>query len=107
MSLAATGWLIQRWLGSPDTTVERLWLSCAWAAIGLAWLLYATASDDRTLARSTLGIFAAFGLKVVFADLDSAGPFVRVGILVVLGLTLYAGGWIYRRVVAPAGRISP
>ncbi|HET6361545.1 MAG TPA: DUF2339 domain-containing protein [Gemmatimonadota bacterium] len=105
MSLAATGWLVEQWLGSPDTTLERLWLSCAWAAIGLAWLLYATASDDRTLARSTLGIFAAFGLKVVFSDLDSAEPLVRVGILVVLGLTLYAGGWIYRRVISPAGRV--
>jgi hypothetical protein len=106
MALGAAAWLVGRWLGSPDTTVERLWLSFAWAAIGLAWLLFATARDDRALARSTLGIFAAFALKVVFADLDSAGPFVRVGILVVLGLTLYAGGWIYRRVVAPAGRTT-
>lgn len=104
MTLGAAAWLVGRWLGSPDTTVERLWLSFAWAAIGIAWLLFATARDDRALARSTLGIFAAFALKVVFADLDGAGPFVRVGILVVLGVTLYAGGWIYRRVMAPAGR---
>ena len=104
MALGAAAWLVERWLGSPDTTVERLWLSCAWAAIGLVWLLLATARGDRTLARSTLGIFAAFALKVVFADIEEAGPFVRVGILVVLGLTLYAGGWIYRRVIAPAGR---
>jgi uncharacterized membrane protein len=76
----------------------------AWAAIGLAWLVFATARKDRILARSTLGIFAAFALKVVFADLDNAGPLVRVGILVVLGVTLYAGGWIYRRVVEPVSR---
>jgi hypothetical protein len=56
------------------------------------------------LARSTLGVFAAFALKVVFADLDQSGPLVRVGILVVLGVTLYAGGWIYRRVLAPVSR---
>jgi hypothetical protein len=99
MALGAAVWLVGEWLGSPETTVERLWLSFAWAAIGLAWLLSGTARGDRTLARSTLWIFAAFALKVVFADLDHAGPLVRVGILVVLGLTLYAGGWIYRRVV--------
>lgn len=104
MTLGAAAWLVGRWLGSPDTTVERLWLSFAWAAIGLAWLLFATARGDRALARSTLGIFAAFALKVVFGDLDSSGPFVRVGILVVLGITLYAGGWIYRRVIASPDR---
>ncbi|HUF90565.1 MAG TPA: DUF2339 domain-containing protein [Gemmatimonadota bacterium] len=105
MALAAAAWLVGEWLGSPDTTVERLWLSLAWAAIGLAWLFVATARGDHALARSTLGIFAAFALKVVFADLDQAGPLVRVGILVVLGLTLYAGGWIYRRVLEPVTRI--
>jgi len=104
MALGAAVWLVGEWLGSPDTTVERLWLSLAWAAIGLAWLFVATARGDRTLARSTLAIFAAFAFKVVFADLDQAGPLVRVGILVVLGLTLYAGGWTYRRVLEPVTR---
>jgi uncharacterized membrane protein len=104
MALGAAVWLVGEWLGSPDTTVERLWLSLAWAGIGLAWLVLATAREDRILARSTLGIFAAFALKVVFADLDHAGPLVRVGILVVLGVTLYAGGWIYRRVLEPVTR---
>jgi hypothetical protein len=104
MALGAAVWLVGEWLGSPDTTIERLWLSLAWAAIGLAWLFVATARGDHALARSTLGIFAAFALKVVFADLDQAGPLVRLGILVVLGLTLYAGGWIYRRVLEPVTR---
>jgi uncharacterized membrane protein len=104
MTLGAAAWLVGEWLGRADTTVERLWLSLAWAGIGLAWLVVATARGDRTLARSTLGIFAAFALKVVFADLDHAGPLVRVGILVVLGVTLYAGGWIYRRLLEPVTR---
>jgi uncharacterized membrane protein len=104
MALGAAVWLVGEWLGSPDTTVERLWLSLAWAGIGLAWLVVATARGDQALARSTLGVFAAFALKVVFADLDHAGPLVRVGILVVLGVTLYAGGWIYRRVIEPVTR---
>jgi hypothetical protein len=107
MALGAAVWLVGAWLGSPDTTIERLWLSLAWAGIGLAWLMVATVRGDRTLARSTLGIFAAFALKVVFADLDQSGPLVRVGILVVLGLTLYAGGWIYRRVLEPVSRTRP
>jgi len=104
MALGAAVWLVGEWLGSPDTTVERLWLSLAWAGIGLAWLVVATARGDQALARSTLGVFAAFALKVVFADLDHAGPLVRVGILVVLGVTLYAGGWIYRRLLEPVTR---
>jgi hypothetical protein len=104
MALGAAVWLVGAWLGSPDTTIERLWLSLAWAGIGLAWLLVSTARGDPMLARSTLGVFAAFALKVVFADLDQSGPLVRVGILVVLGVTLYAGGWIYRRVLAPVSR---
>ena len=31
-------------------------------------------------------------------DLSSATPQVRIGLLVILGVTLYAGGWMYRKV---------
>lgn len=100
--LGACALLIDRWLGQPGTTVERLWLSFAWAAAGVAFLAAARRRRDRLLARSTLGIFALFAGKVLLFDLSEAAPLVRVGCLIVLGLSLYAGGWIYRRVLAPA-----
>jgi hypothetical protein len=31
-------------------------------------------------------------------DLSHASPLVRIGLLVVLGVTLYAGGWMYKKV---------
>jgi uncharacterized membrane protein len=102
--LAGCAILVDRWVGEPDveTTVEHLWLSVAWAAVGVAWLVMALRRGDRLLARSTLGIFLLFGLKVLMVDLEHASPLVRVGCLAVLGVSLYAGGWIYRRVLPPS-----
>ena len=97
-ALAAVALLVSRWWGDPATTLESLWLSLGWAAIGVGWLWVAVVGGDRTLARSTLGIFALFAGKVVLFDLDRTDALVRVGILAVLGLALYAGGWIYRRI---------
>lgn len=101
--LALAGWalLVERWLGDPSSTVERLWLSMGWAGIGVAVLIAAARRGDHLLARSSLGIFALFAGKVAFVDLDRTAALVRVGILAVLGAALYAGGWIYRRVIEP------
>lgn len=101
LALGACALLVERWVGDPGTTVERLWLSLGWAAIGVGWLVAALVRGDRMLARSTLGIFALFAGKVVLLDLDQADALVRVGILAVLGAALYAGGWIYRRIIEP------
>lgn len=108
--LGACALLIDRWAGESATTVEQLWLSFAWAVAGVAFLVVASRRRDLLLARSTLGIFALFAGKVLLFDLSHAAPLVRVGCLVVLGLSLYAGGWIYRRVLAPTapqGRSDP
>ena len=59
MALGGAVWLVGEWLGSPETTVERLWLSFAWAAIGLAWLLSGTTRGDGT-ARSDRDCKAGF-----------------------------------------------
>lgn len=106
-ALAAVALLVGRWWGDPETMVESLWLSLGWAAIGVGWLMVAVTRGDRTLARSTLGIFALFAAKVVFFDLDRTDALVRVGILVVLGVALYAGGWVYRRAVPGPEAASP
>ena len=99
--LASCAILVERWVGTPDTTVERLWLSLTWAAAAVATLAAALRRGDRLLARSALGIFLLFALKVLLIDLERAAPLVRVGCLAVLGVSLYAGGWIYRRVLPP------
>ena len=77
--------------------MERLWLSFAWALVGTCALITAKLRRDTLLARSALGIFALFAGKVLLFDLSEASPLVRVGCLAVLGVSLYAGGWIYRR----------
>jgi uncharacterized membrane protein len=97
--LASCAILVDRWVEAPDSTVEHLWLSLAWAGAGVVSLAAALRRGDRLLARSTLGIFLLFGLKVLFVDLERAAPLVRVGCLAVLGVSLYAGGWIYRRLL--------
>jgi hypothetical protein len=103
--LADTAYLAERWFGAPDSTVDQFWLSLAWALIGVVALVVAFWRKDRLLARSTLAIFLLFGVKVMMIDLDRASPLVRVGCLAVLGVSLYAGGWIYRRVLPPNGRV--
>lgn len=97
--------LVEQWVGEPDSTVERLWLSLAWAAVGVATLLLAFRRGDHLLARSSLGIFLLFGFKVVAIDLEEAAPLVRIGCLAVLGVSLYAGGWLYRRILPPAASL--
>ncbi len=99
--LTACGLLIHRFLLGGGT---RLWLSFAWALVGTCSLVAAKLRRDKLLARSALGIFALFAGKVLLFDLSGAAPLVRVGCLVVLGVSLYAGGWIYRRLgIAEAG----
>ncbi len=101
--LAVAGWalLVERWWGDPTSMVEHLWLSMGWAAVGVVTLVAAWRRADALLARSSLGIFALFAAKVALVDLDRTTALVRVGILAVLGAALYAGGWIYRRVIEP------
>lgn len=76
----------------------RLAVSLAWGAVALACLALAFRIRDRLLGKSSLLIFAASAGKVMLFDLSGAAPLVRIGLLVVLGVTLYAGGWMYRKV---------
>lgn len=75
----------------------ELAVSLAWGAVALACLALAFRSRDRLLGKSSLLIFAASAAKVMLFDLSQAAPLVRIGLLVVLGVTLYAGGWMYRK----------
>jgi len=66
--------------------------------LALACLALAFKTSDKVLGKSSLLIFAASAAKVMLFDLSSATPLVRIGLLVILGVTLYAGGWMYRKV---------
>ena len=76
----------------------QLVVSFTWGAVALACLALAFKNSDKVLGKSSLLIFAASAAKVMLFDLSSATPLVRIGLLVILGVTLYAGGWMYRKV---------
>ncbi len=76
----------------------RLAVSLAWGVVALACLALAFRAGDKLLGKSSLLIFAASAAKVMLFDLSHAAPLVRIGLLVVLGVTLYAGGWMYKKV---------
>ena len=77
---------------------ERLAVSFAWGVIGLACLALAFKVQDKLLGKSSLLIFAASAAKVLLFDLSNATPLVRIACLVILGVTLYVGGWMYKKV---------
>jgi uncharacterized membrane protein len=76
----------------------QLSVSFAWGTVALACLALAFRFSDKALGKSSLLIFAASAAKVLLFDLSSATPLVRIGLLVILGVTLYVGGWMYRKV---------
>lgn len=77
---------------------ERLLVSLAWGMIALACLALAFRIGDKALGKSSLLIFAASAVKVLLFDISIATPLVRIGSLLILGVTLYMGGWMYKKV---------
>jgi hypothetical protein len=78
---------------------DRLSSSAAWGILAVGCLVLAIRSHERTLGQSSLLIFTVFAGKVLLYDLHTAAPLMRIGILLVLGLSLYAGGWLYQRML--------
>jgi hypothetical protein len=79
---------------------SRLAVSLCWAALAVACLALALRLGDRLLAQSSLLVFAFSGVKVLVYDLAGAAPLVRIGSLVILGVSMYLGGWLYRQIPA-------
>jgi hypothetical protein len=77
--------------------------STAWAILALAELMLALRTGDHVLGKSSLAVFAASLAKLVLVDLSEAQPLVRIGSLVVVGIALYAGGGVYKRLAALPG----
>jgi hypothetical protein len=77
-----------------------LLVSLVWGALALAAVTLAFRTNDQVLGKSSLLVFAASLIKVILFDLSGAVPLVRIGSLVVVGISLYAGGMLYKRVLA-------
>ena len=74
-----------------------LLVSVLWGMIAIGSLLAALMLRDKILGQSSLLIFALSGMKVLVYDLAGSPAPVRIGTLVVLGISLYLGGWLYQK----------
>ena len=79
---------------------ERIVESAAWGILALACLGLSLWRRDRVLGQSSLLMFGATAVKVLLYDLGGASPLTRIISLVVLGVTFYAGGLLYQRMLA-------
>ncbi|MBI4809452.1 MAG: DUF2339 domain-containing protein [Nitrosomonadales bacterium] len=77
---------------------SRLVVSLVWGALALGCLLLSLQRRDKMLGQSSLLIFAASVFKVFLYDIAMAAPLVRIASLLVLGVSLYLGGWLYKKV---------
>jgi uncharacterized membrane protein len=82
---------------------NRFAISLAWGMLALACLMVSLQVRDKALGRSSLLVFAATAMKMFLYDLSGAYPLLRIASLVVLGVTFYLGGWLYRKVAAMEG----
>lgn len=79
---------------------DRVAVSLAWGVLALACLMIALNFRDKLLGKSSLLIFAISAGKVLFYDLASSAPLVRIGTLLVVGCSFYLGGWLYKKIEA-------
>lgn len=79
---------------------SRLLVSISWGALALACLMLALHCKDKLLGKSSLLIFAFSAGKVLIYDLSSSTPLIRIGSLLAVGLSLYLGGWLYKKIEA-------
>jgi hypothetical protein len=81
-------------------------ISATWAVLAVALLFLALQLKDRHIGQSSLFIFTASALKVLLFDLADSGSTVRILSLIILGASLYAGGWLYQGLAAHQGHPS-
>lgn len=86
---------------------SNLLLSVLWAVIAIVLLLGAIRIRDKIIGQSALLIFFASGLKVLLYDLSDSNSMVRVSTLIVLSVSLYAGGWLYQSLVRGILNLHP
>ncbi|MBU0620737.1 MAG: DUF2339 domain-containing protein [Gammaproteobacteria bacterium] len=79
---------------------SRLLVSLLWGALALGCLFLSLQRRDKMLGQSSLLIFTASVFKVFLYDIAAATPLIRIASLLVVGGSLYLGGWLYRKVNA-------
>ena len=79
---------------------DRLSVSLGWGGLAILCLMLALRRRDKLLGKSSLLIFAISGGKVLFYDLGASSSMLRIGSLVVVGVSFYVGGWLYRKISA-------
>ncbi len=79
---------------------NRFVVSLVWACFALACLSLALLQRNKLLGQSSLLIFAASLLKALLYDVALATPLIRIASLAVVGVSLYLGGWLYKKVNA-------
>ncbi|MCB1740424.1 MAG: DUF2339 domain-containing protein [Gammaproteobacteria bacterium] len=77
-----------------DTSVL---VSISWGVLAIGSLIVALRLGDKALGQSSFVVFIVSAAKVLLYDLAGSAPLVRIACLVVLGVTLYLGGWLYQR----------
>ena len=75
-------------------------VSISWTVIALTCLLLSLKYKDKFLGQSSLLIFAITVAKVVGHDLSDTNPTIRIASLIIVGVSLYLGGWLYKKVNA-------
>jgi len=73
-------------------------VSISWAIIAITCLFLSLKYHDKFLGQSSLLIFAITVAKVVGYDLSTSSPGIRIASLIVVGISLYLGGWLYKKV---------
>ena len=77
---------------------SRFVVSLVWGSVALGCLLLSLQRRDKILGQSSLLIFAASVFKALLYDIALAAPVIRIASLLVLGASLYLGGWLYKKV---------
>lgn len=77
---------------------DRIAVSLTWGVLAVVCLLVALRFKDKLLGKSSLLIFAISAGKVLFYDLATSAPTVRIFTLLVVGCSFYLGGWLYRKI---------
>ncbi|HET7833899.1 MAG TPA: DUF2339 domain-containing protein [Gallionella sp.] len=77
---------------------NRFVVSLVWGTLAVGSLFLSLQVRSKTLGQSSLMIFAASVFKALLYDIAQAAPLIRIASLLVLGASLYLGGWLYKKV---------
>lgn len=83
---------------------NQLLISVVWGLMAVSLLVIALKFRIRILGQSSLFVFAVSAIKVVLYDLSGSAPMIRIGVLLILAVSLYVGGWLYQHLTRATAR---